>query len=152
MYRMAILAMCCADTTLDTSRCVMLCVVHDLAEAQVGDIAPREGVPKAEKKRLEAEAMQNFVHEMLQDSPQAQFMMDLFEEYEAGETPEAKFVKDLDRFEMALQASEYEKRAPEGIPSSRLQPFFDSSIPNIRHPEVKGWGEDLLQERSKNSR
>lgn len=74
----------------------MLCVVHDLAEAQVGDIAPREGVPKAEKKRLEAvripnvalsyfdsrysqEAMQNFVHEMLQDSPQAQFMMDLFE-------------------------------------------------------------------------
>lgn len=50
----------------------MMAVVHDLAEAQgadkraksrdallthappVGDIAPREGIPKAEKRRLEA--------------------------------------------------------------------------------------------------
>lgn len=51
MYRMAILAMCCSDTQLDISksvpfakiqnsllsfdcRCVMMCLVHDLAEAQ----------------------------------------------------------------------------------------------------------------------
>ncbi|PSR82584.1 hypothetical protein PHLCEN_2v6017 [Hermanssonia centrifuga] len=28
-----------------------------------------------------------------------------------------------------------------------LQPFFDSSLPKIRHPEVRQWGEDLLVER-----
>lgn len=38
----------------------------------VGDIAPREGIPKAEKHRLESEAMHNFVHDMLHDSPAAQ--------------------------------------------------------------------------------
>jgi len=29
-----------------------------------------------------------------------------------------------------------------------LQPFFDSSLPHLRHPEVKRWGEDLAQARS----
>ena len=33
--------------------CVMLAVVHDLAEAQVGDITPDEGFTKADKRRLE---------------------------------------------------------------------------------------------------
>lgn len=30
-----------------------------------------------------------------------------------------------------------------------LQPFFDSSLPFLRHPEVKEWGEDLARERQK---
>jgi putative hydrolases of HD superfamily len=32
----------------------MMAVVHDLAEALVGDIAPSDGVSKEEKTRLEA--------------------------------------------------------------------------------------------------
>ena len=52
-------------------------------------------------------------------------------------------VLDLDRFEMAAQALEYE-RAHE---SPTLQPFFDSSIPYLRHSEVREWGADLLRER-----
>ncbi|KAF9820836.1 hypothetical protein IEO21_01063 [Rhodonia placenta] len=142
MYRMAVLAMCAGDTQLDVSKCVMMCIVHDLAEAQVGDISPREGIPKAEKRRLESEAMHNFTHEMLHNSFAAQRIQALWKEYEDGETAEAQFVKDLDRFEMASQAFEYERRH-----GKSLQPFFDSSIPFIRHPEVKNWCEDLLAER-----
>ncbi|KAI0793865.1 HD domain-containing protein [Fomes fomentarius] len=143
MYRMAILAMCISDTTLDISKCVMMALVHDLAEAQVGDIAPHEGISKAEKRRLEAEAMHNFVHEMLHDSPAAQRIMTLWNEYEAQETKEAHFVKDLDRFEMASQAYEYERNHD----MQTLQPFFDSSLPFIKHPEVQQWGEELAEER-----
>lgn len=72
--------------------------------------------------------------------------------------------QDLDRFEMASQgmytfeqvhiiffcfyegiipAFEYEKNHE----MKTLQPFFDSSLPNIRHPEVQQWGEDLTAER-----
>lgn len=36
---------------------------------------------------------------------------DLWAEYEAASTPEALFVKDLDKFEMIVQALEYEKSA-----------------------------------------
>ncbi|KAH0836452.1 HD domain-containing protein [Lanmaoa asiatica] len=188
MYRMAVLAMCTSDPALDVSKCVMMCVVHDLAEAQVGDITPREGISKEEKRRLEAvgphrsrsaartqiqqqEAMHNFVHDMLHATPAALRMEALWKEYEEGETPEAKFVKGtyshLDRLEMALQgtsssptlfweggvranvtihplspqAHEYEKahRRDRGD----LQGFFDSSLPYLRHPEVRHWGDTL---------
>jgi putative hydrolase of HD superfamily len=82
------------------------------------------------------------------------------QEYEAGETAEARFVKgqtdfeqrrsprlittglDLDRIEMALQATEYETR--HGIP---LQSFFDGSLPKVRHPEIQEWANDIQKER-----
>lgn len=38
-----------------------------------------------------------------------QFIRRLWEEYEGCETPEANIVKQIDKFEFALQASEYEK-------------------------------------------
>ena len=50
---------------------------------------------------------------------------------------------DLDRFEMAAQALEYERAHS----SQTLQPFFDSSIPHLCHTEVREWGTDLLRER-----
>ena len=28
-----------------------------------------------------------------------------------------------------------------------LQPFYDSSIPNVRHPQVRQWSQDLMVER-----
>ncbi|KAF9785193.1 HD domain-containing protein [Thelephora terrestris] len=144
MYRMAVLALCCSDETLDIPKCVMLAVVHDLAEAQVGDIAPRENIPKEEKRKLEEEAMHNFVYEMLHDSPPARRIKALWKEYEDQLTPEARFVKDLDRFEMASQAFEYERSSG----TASLQPFFDSSLPYLRHPEVQSWGRDLERERA----
>ncbi|KAF9499379.1 HD domain-containing protein [Pleurotus eryngii] len=144
MYRMAVLSMCTSDEKLDISKCVMMSIVHDLAEAQVGDITPREGFSKSEKSRLESEAMHNFVYDMLHYSPAAQRIEALWLEYEGGQTAEAKFVKDIDRFEMACQALEYERRQEE----KDLQSFFDSSLPFLRHPEVQGWGKDLLNERN----
>jgi hypothetical protein len=39
-------------------------------------------------------------------------------------------------------AFEYEKEY-----GARLQTFFDSSLPLIRHPEVQEWGHDLATER-----
>ena len=42
-------------------------------------------------------------------------------------------VLDLDRFEMAAQALEYERARG----SQTLQPFFDSSIPHLCHAEVR---------------
>jgi len=120
-----------------------MCLVHDLAEAHVGDIAPSEGFSKPEKHQLEADAMHNFIHDMLHNSPAAQRIESLWKEYEEGRTAEAKFVKDLDRFEMASQALEYERSHG----ATTLQPFFDSSIPLLRHSEVAGWGNDLVAER-----
>ncbi|KAF8603779.1 HD domain-containing protein [Ceratobasidium sp. AG-I] len=147
MHRMSILALCTSDTNLDVSKCVMLAVVHDLAEAVAGDIAPWEaGISKEDKIARERAGMRSMLTDMLHDSPAARRIQALWEEYEERTTPEALFVKDLDRLEMALQASEYEKTHCDG--PDGLQSFFDSSLPQIQHPEVKQWGEDLTRERN----
>ncbi|EUC59643.1 hydrolase-HD superfamily protein [Rhizoctonia solani AG-3 Rhs1AP] len=147
MHRMSILALCTSDANLDVSKCVMMAVVHDLAEAVVGDIAPWEGISKAEKVQREREGMKSMLSDMLHDGPGAIRIRELWEEYEEQATPEAKFVKDLDRLEMALQAAEYERKFPDE--PNKLQSFFDSSLPDIKHPEVAQWGGQLQEQRTK---
>ena len=48
--------------------------------------------------------------------------MELWQEYCAAQTPEAKYVKDLDKLELILQADEYE--ATQNVD---LQQFFDNT-------------------------
>lgn len=55
-------------------------------------------------------AMESFLEEMLGGGEAADRIRGLWNEYEAGQTPEAKFVKDLDRLELCLQTVEYERR------------------------------------------
>ena len=42
MYRMSLMAMISSFSNgkIDTNRCIQLALIHDLAEAQVGDITP----------------------------------------------------------------------------------------------------------------
>ena len=55
MYRMAVLALFSEeDAELDVARCVQLAVVHDLAEAEVGDITPFDGISREQKQAMEA--------------------------------------------------------------------------------------------------
>jgi len=51
-------------------------------------------------------------------------ILSYFQEYNDQSTPEAKYVKDLDKFDMIFQAYEYEQL--ENKPGS-LQEFFDST-------------------------
>ncbi|CAG8678262.1 5118_t:CDS:2, partial [Funneliformis mosseae] len=147
MHRMSILALLLNDDNLDKNKCVKMTVVHDLAEGIVGDITPFEGITKQEKNRREMEAMQYICKELLEDSLQSREIFSLWQEYENGETMEAKFVKDLDKFEMILQAFEYEKSDKKD-----LTEFFENTRGKFNHPLVKSWVEELyLQRQNMNS-
>ncbi|KGL80929.1 HD domain-containing protein 2, partial [Tinamus guttatus] len=131
MYRMAVMALAAGDASLDKGRCMRLALVHDMAECIVGDIAPADNVPKGEKHRREEAAMQELTQLLSEDLRKE--IYELWEEYENQSTAEAKFVKELDRCEMILQAFEYEEleKAP-----GRLQDFFDSTAGKFVHPEI----------------
>ncbi|WVN88865.1 uncharacterized protein L203_104079 [Cryptococcus depauperatus CBS 7841] len=149
MCRMALMAMMLpndVERPLDIPRCVMMALVHDLAEAHVGDITPVEGVPAHVKHQLEEQAMDAFLNEMLGsdgNKDARERFKSLWDEYEARETPESKLVKDLDRLELALQAVEYERSQE----VQTLTPFFKGSIPNLEHPVVQKWATTLMEER-----
>ncbi|WFC95158.1 hypothetical protein MBRA1_001805 [Malassezia brasiliensis] len=143
MYRMAMLAMLVDDTQLDMRKCVMMALVHDLAEAQVGDLTPMCQVDKQEKTRREHAAIEFLTRDLLADTPSAQQIRALWDEYEARETPEARLVKDLDCFELCLQTFEYEQA--QGIRD--LQQFWLGAIPKIHNPQIRAWATALLEKR-----
>ena len=93
-----------ANIKVNRDRCVALALVHDLAEAIVGDITPHDGVDPAEKRRREEAALRE-LSEMLGDDE----LLTLWQEFEAAQTPEAKLVRELDVIEMAMQARAYER-------------------------------------------
>ena len=53
LIRMSMLAFMLVDTTIDKDKLIKICLLHDVAEAYVGDITPYDGVTKEEKRRLE---------------------------------------------------------------------------------------------------
>lgn len=99
-WGVALLALLRCPAELDRPKVLAMALLHDLAEAWVGDITPHDGVPRAEKKRREAEA----IAELLAEHPD---LAALWEEAERGETDEARFVKQLDRADMEAQARIY---------------------------------------------
>jgi len=99
MYRMSIMAMIVKDPALDKNRCIQMALVHDLAESIAGDITPHAPITKQEKYKLEDDAFKELCG-MLGNSAESQLMYELWQEYEDASTPEAKLVKDLDKFEV----------------------------------------------------
>lgn len=142
-WRMALLGFLAAqDESLDYGRCVRIAVVHDLAEAIVGDITPFCGVDEAEKHRREREALEKMLG-MLGAHPAADEIRDCYLEYERASTPEGRLVKDFDKLEMLLQAAEYE-RSQAGLD---LTTFFDVARGKIKSPFVKLLAEEVEERR-----
>ncbi|KAH7470815.1 hypothetical protein PRIC1_003360 [Phytophthora ramorum] len=144
MYRMG---MCCmllddANETVNRSKCIKMAIVHDLAESLVGDITPHDGVAEEDKHRMEKEALDEICG-TLGDTPSAAEIRSLWNEYEAGSTEEAKMVKDFDKFEMILQADDYERA--QNIP---LDDFFQSTKGKFRTPLVQSWVAELTSQRT----
>ncbi|KAI0218879.1 HD domain-containing protein 2 [Lamellibrachia satsuma] len=139
MYRMAVLAFLAnSKTQLNKDRCIKLTLVHDMAECIVGDIVPSDGVSKEEKHRREMTAMEHLCK--LTGEETGREIYDLWKEYEDQATPEACFVKDLDRFDMVLQAYEYEVHNER---AGQLQDFFNSTQGKFQHPTVRDWVQEL---------
>lgn len=154
MYRMAMIALVSEDPALDVPLCINMALVHDLAEADVGDITPFQvsGVTASDKHALEFAAMTRISsllpHDVSTTSSPARStprerLLSYWREYEDRATINSVYVKDLDMFDLALQGVEYERaHQTEG-----LQSFFATTVPKIKHPTVKAWAHDLMEER-----
>ncbi|RZC53973.1 hypothetical protein C5167_012830 [Papaver somniferum] len=144
MYRMGVMALITADIPgVNRDKCVKMAIVHDIAEAIVGDIAPCDGVPKEEKSRREREAIEKMCT-LLGGGDRAKEINDLWMEYENNSTPEAKVVKDLDKVEMILQALEYENEQ-----GRDLEEFFVSTAGKFQTDLGKSWAAEIASRRKR---
>ncbi|VAI44527.1 5'-deoxynucleotidase HDDC2-like [Triticum dicoccoides] len=143
MYRMGVMALVAADLPagVNRDRCVKMAIVHDIAEAIVGDITPADGVPKEEKSRREKEALDHMCA-LLGGGSRADEIRELWMEYENNATLEAKVVKDFDKVEMILQALEYEKEQ-----GRDLEEFFQSTAGKFQTDVGKAWAAEVASRR-----
>jgi putative hydrolase of HD superfamily len=121
------------------------CFAH-VAESIVGDITPMDPVPKYEKNRREVTTIDFLANRVLAGVPGhgAAELEAIWNEFEAGETEEAKFAQDLDKFELLLQAVEYERL----MIGERDLSSFISVAGKIQLVEVKSWAEVVIKERN----
>jgi putative hydrolase of HD superfamily len=86
---------------VDLARLLKMCLIHDLGEAIGGDVpAPAQvaGSPKAGQERLDLLSLV----ELLPAAGRRE-ILELWDEYEAASSPEAKLAKGLDKLETILQ-------------------------------------------------
>ncbi len=153
-----------ADEALDRDRVLKLTLVHDLAEAITGDPPPydradvppasdieavrdffnRRHVRAAEDKSAKDRRERSVMTELTTLMPEsvAGEIADLWTEYEEQTTPEARFAKNLDRFEAFLQARTYQTRYPD-LP---LGGFTHMALDELEHPTLIALRDAILSD------
>lgn len=98
---------------LDRGRLLAMALIHDMAEALVGDLPASASrlFGKAAKHEAERKAML----ELLGGLPAVEGYLELWQEYSCAGSPEARLVKALDRLEMLGQALAYERAGSRGL-------------------------------------
>ncbi|KAK9134826.1 hypothetical protein Syun_014156 [Stephania yunnanensis] len=143
MYRMSLMALIAGDIPgVKRERCIKMAIVHDIAEAIVGDITPWDGVPKEEKSRREQAALSDMCKVLGAGCP-AEEIQELWSEYENNSSLEANLVKDFDKVEMILQALEYETEH-----GKVLDEFFLSTAGKFQTEIGKQWAAEITSRRN----
>ncbi|KAI9839194.1 MAG: hypothetical protein M1819_003187 [Sarea resinae] len=149
MYRMSILTMFAPASLaarINVQHCTRMALIHDMAEALVGDITPVDGIAKAEKSRREAETMDYICTSLLGKvggGITGKEIRAIWQEYEDSETLDAKYVHDIDKVELVLQMVEYERAHGGGLNLEE----FSRVAKRVELPEVQAWCVEILKER-----
>jgi putative hydrolase of HD superfamily len=110
--------------SMNRERALSYALIHDMPEVRVGDLTPYDGVAVEEKVQRERVAMAGLCAEL----PEGDRLVNLWESYAQQSDEEARFVRQLDRLDMALQAVSY---AQEG---HDVREFMESALRHIEHP------------------
>lgn len=90
---------------LNKARMALMAFFHDIAEHVVPDFTPHDKITPADKHEMERQAIMRLV----EGDEGAALILELWEEYEAQVTEEAKLVYQFDKLDAAIQAFEYGK-------------------------------------------
>lgn len=112
-WRLALMAAVFLEefSQLDKYKVILMALIHDMGEIYTGDISANSVFSSKEKEEAERRDIQE-VFRMLPDRHR-DFYISLWEEYESGVTPEARFVKAFDKGETILQ--HIQGKNPEGF-------------------------------------
>lgn len=118
------------ELELDIEKIALMLAMHELGESIVGDLDVIAGdATREEKQKLEA----NAVAKILQPLNDGSRILKLFEEFEIGESEEAKFARQIDVLESCFQTKFYEENGCTDF----VTPRKDKIIEKIRQDSIK---------------
>lgn len=145
-FRTAVMAAVLADKfRVNKGKAVIMALVHDLAEAEIGDIPIR--YPRLSESRLKRlvknkHAKEKSAFSAITSLLENKDLYNVWLEYEKGESKEARFVKQLDKIEMHLQAMEYELSQKRD-----MSEFFSRIDKEVTEPGLKAILKEILKKR-----
>ena len=86
-----------SNEEIDITKVMLMCLIHDIVEIEAGDTYAYDEESKKTQKARE-DAAKEKLYSMLPED-QKQELMGLFDEFEACETPEAKFARAMDNLQ-----------------------------------------------------
>lgn len=102
MIMLALEIMAKNDLKLDQLKVLKLIAYHELGEIDAGDMTPVDNISKEDKHKRELEGVKRISEKY--EMPE---ILDFWLEFEENKTPEAQFVKKLDKFDCVLQSKVY---------------------------------------------
>jgi len=124
-FRVALLTLVLADLKgLDALKAVRMALIHDLGEAETGDLTPSQKETDSEGFSHAEEAAIGKLLDMLPETIRGTYR-DAWREYSGASTEESRLVRDADKLEMVIQASEYQQ---EGVDRGKLMRFWHAEI------------------------
>ncbi|HXU44645.1 MAG TPA: HD domain-containing protein [Thermoanaerobaculia bacterium] len=125
---------------IDLARAMGIALVHDLGELRVGDLprVARDYFPEGAKKAAESAAVADIL------APLPAEARALYDDYERGESPEARLVKACDKLQMMLKVSVYESWKLGNLAEFWQHP---DNFPDSSFAEVHALFEELLARR-----
>ena len=89
-----------SNEEIDIARVMLMCLIHDVVEIDAGDTYAYDEEGKQTQAQREAEAKER-IFSLLPEDQRAE-LIEIFDEFEEGKTPEAKFAKAMDNLQPLL--------------------------------------------------
>lgn len=89
-----------ANEKIDVLKTLSMVLIHDIVEIDAGDTYAYDEIGNSSKREREVKAAERIFHLLPKD--QETYFRELWEEFEAADTPEAKFASALDRIQPTM--------------------------------------------------
>lgn len=142
-YRVALMAFLLCPDHLDRNKLIKMALLNELPETVTGDIVTSfKDTEYFVNSKFEKEI--SVFKQMVNDLDNKAELLDLFIESESLKTEESKFLKQLDKLEMAFQALEYEQQSSN---PRDFDEFWDTTEHTVKDPKLVIIFEELKKQR-----
>ena len=134
-FRTALLCMLLTkNRKINHQKIVEMAIIHDLGETATSDIRYEEGNKIIASEKAKEKIEEDILKTLFKPLEDGKYYLNLWYEFRDQKTVEAKLLKQIEKIEMALQATEYKEM---GLPKKLTEEFYDNAKKYVKDMELK---------------